>query len=186
MTPHITVRNATLQQMSWATIRWAVVATGTGSLTVMLFVITYTLQPSLWHLAPPVRPLMWSWTPGSGQWISCSQFGAIAILPPWMHQNTVHEAVSSHGHAFEVGIQRKLTVHLPACKVARVIIIPLVAESQTTVTTRSIQKQFSKVFQGLRTLTGEYHIQLLPDTKPHALFTPWHIPLHLPPKLPKT
>ena len=58
---------------------------------------------------------------------------------------------------------------------------------QATVTAENIQRKFSKVFQGLGTLVGEYHIQLRPDTKPHALFMPRHIPLLLSaPKLQKS
>ena len=42
-----------------------------------------------------------------------------------------------------------------------------------------IQKKFPQVFQGLGTLAGEYHIQLHPDAKPHAIFTPRHVPFPL-------
>ena len=42
-----------------------------------------------------------------------------------------------------------------------------------------IQKKFPKVFQGVGTLAGEYHIQLHPDAKPHAIFTPRHVPFPL-------
>ena len=35
------------------------------------------------------------------------------------------------------------------------------------------------MFQGLGTLSGEYEIRLHPDAKPHAIFTPQHIPLPL-------
>ena len=47
----------------------------------------------------------------------------------------------------------------------------------------NIQKKFPNVFQGLGTRAGEYHIQLRPDAKPHALFTPRHVPLPLRPKV---
>ena len=40
-------------------------------------------------------------------------------------------------------------------------------------------KRFQNVFQGLGTLSGEYKIRLHPDAKPHAIFTPRHIPLPL-------
>ena len=43
---------------------------------------------------------------------------------------------------------------------------------QATVTAENIRKKFPKVFQALGTLTGEYNIQLRPDAKLHALFTP--------------
>ena len=42
-----------------------------------------------------------------------------------------------------------------------------------------IQKKFPQVFQGLGTLAVEYHIQLHPDAKPHAIFTPRHVPFPL-------
>ena len=41
------------------------------------------------------------------------------------------------------------------------------------------QKKFPKVFQGLGTLAGDYHIQISQDAKPHAIFTPRHVPLPL-------
>ena len=41
------------------------------------------------------------------------------------------------------------------------------------------QKKFPKVFQGLGTLAGDYHIQIRQDAKPHAIFTPRHVPLPL-------
>jgi len=44
-------------------------------------------------------------------------------------------------------------------------------------------KRFPKVFQGLGKLSGEYNIQLRPDAKPHAVYTPRHIPLPLRPQV---
>ena len=41
------------------------------------------------------------------------------------------------------------------------------------------EKKFPKVFKGLGTLSGDYDIQLQPNAKPHALFTPRHVPLPL-------
>ena len=42
---------------------------------------------------------------------------------------------------------------------------------------------FPKLFKGLGTLAGDYHIQLRPDAKPQALFTPRHVPLPLRPQV---
>ena len=44
-------------------------------------------------------------------------------------------------------------------------------------------KRFPNVFQGLRTLSGEYEIRLHSDAKPHAILTPRHIPLPLRPQV---
>ena len=38
---------------------------------------------------------------------------------------------------------------------------------------------FPKLFQGLGTLKGEYQIQLMPDAKPHTLYTARNIPIPL-------
>ena len=46
-----------------------------------------------------------------------------------MQQLTLAEAASSPGHVLRVGVQRKLTVHLSACRSAGVDSIPLVVES---------------------------------------------------------
>lgn len=56
-------------------------------------------------------------------------------------------------------------------------------DSFEATTTESWQRKFPKIFQGLGTLSGDYHIQLHPDAKPHALFTPHHVPLPLRPKV---
>ena len=42
-----------------------------------------------------------------------------------------------------------------------------------------IQKKFPQIFQGLGTLEGEYHIKIRSDAKPHAIFTPRHVPYPL-------
>ena len=47
----------------------------------------------------------------------------------------------------------------------------------------SWERKFPNVFQGLGTLSGDYHIQLKPDAQPFALFTPRHLPLPLRPKV---
>ena len=55
---------------------------------------------------------------------------------------------------------------------------------QTNLTECSVwQKRFPRVFKGLETLAGEYEIRLRPDAKPHAIFTPRHIPLLLHPQV---
>ena len=45
------------------------------------------------------------------------------------------------------------------------------------------ERKFPKVFKGLGTFSGEYHIQLQPNATPSALFTPRHVPLPLRPKV---
>ena len=54
---------------------------------------------------------------------------------------------------------------------------------QTPTITEDVLKKFPKVFQGLGTMAGEYNIQLCPDAKPHALYTPRHVPLPLRPQV---
>ena len=44
-------------------------------------------------------------------------------------QNTIQEAAFTPGHALQVGIQRKLSAHLPSCRAAGVEFIPIVAET---------------------------------------------------------
>ena len=66
------------------------------------------------------------------------------LLPTWRHgrpaaldvhvisplqQLTLHEAASTPGHALEVGVQRKLSAHLSACRDAGVDFSPIVAET---------------------------------------------------------
>ena len=57
--------------------------------------------------------------------------------------------------------------------------------TQTTAETTAelIKRKFPKAFQGLGNLGKEYEIKLQPDSKPHALFTPRHVPLPLRPKV---
>ena len=69
---------------------------------------------------------------------------ADVYLPTWSHgrpaaldvhvisplqQQTLGEAASIPGHALQVGVQRKLTSHLAACRSAGVDFIPIVAEA---------------------------------------------------------
>ena len=66
------------------------------------------------------------------------------LLPTWCHgrpaaldvhvisplqQLTLHEAASTPGHALEVGVQRKFSAHLSACRAAGVDFFPIVAET---------------------------------------------------------
>ena len=57
--------------------------------------------------------------------------------------------------------------------------------TQTTAETTAelIKRKFPKTFQVLGNLGKEYEIKLQPDIKPHALFTPRHVPLPLRPKV---
>ena len=47
------------------------------------------------------------------------------------------------------------------------------------VSEKDIPKQFPSLFQGLGNLGEEYNIQLKPEAKPFAIFTPRHVPLPL-------
>ena len=49
----------------------------------------------------------------------------------------------------------------------------------TDVSEKDIPKQFPSLFQGLGNLGEEYNIQLKPEAKPFAIFTPRHVPLPL-------
>ena len=49
----------------------------------------------------------------------------------------------------------------------------------TDVSEKDIPKQFPSLFQGLGSLGEEYNIQLKPEAKPFAIFTPRHVPLPL-------
>ena len=52
----------------------------------------------------------------------------VHVISP-LQQQTVHGAASTPGHALQVGVQRKLTSHLSACRSAGVTFIPVVAEA---------------------------------------------------------
>ena len=52
----------------------------------------------------------------------------VHVIPP-LQQLTLHEAASTPGHALEVGVQRKLSAHLSACRDAGVDFPPIVAET---------------------------------------------------------
>ena len=52
----------------------------------------------------------------------------VHVISP-LQQSLVHEAAYSPGHALEVGVRRKLTAHLQACRSTGVSFIPIVAET---------------------------------------------------------
>ena len=56
-------------------------------------------------------------------------------------------------------------------------------QTTTETTAELIKRKFSKAFQGLGNLGKKSEIKLQPDSKPHALFTPRHVPLPLRPKV---
>lgn len=49
----------------------------------------------------------------------------------------------------------------------------------TFATEEDVREKFPSVFRGLGSLGEKYEIRLKPDAKPHALFTPRHVPLPL-------
>ncbi len=53
----------------------------------------------------------------------------------------------------------------------------------TTATTSEIPEKFSSLFHGLGNLGELYNIQLKPDARPYALFSPRNIPLPVRPKV---
>ena len=52
----------------------------------------------------------------------------ITVISP-LQQQTLHAAASTPGHALQVGVQRKLTTHLSACRSAGVEFIPIMSET---------------------------------------------------------
>ncbi len=52
----------------------------------------------------------------------------VHVISP-LQQTLIHEAAFSPGHALEVGVRRKLTTHLQACRSIGVNFIPIVAET---------------------------------------------------------
>ena len=52
-------------------------------------------------------------------------------------------------------------------------------DAVTGVCEQDIPKQFSLLFKGSGYLGEEYHIQLKPEAKPFAIYTPQHVPLPL-------
>ena len=52
----------------------------------------------------------------------------VTVISP-LQQQTLHAAASTPGHALQVGVQRKLTAHLSACRSAGVEFIPIVLET---------------------------------------------------------
>ena len=73
----------------------------------------------------------------------------VTVISP-LQQQTLHAAASTPGHALQVGVQRKLTAHLSACRSAGVDFIPIVLETlgglaEDTITTiRSIRKAITQ------------------------------------------
>ena len=89
-----------------------------------------------------------------------------------------HKGKQSHCQAFVVDQLKNNLLGLPAITDLHLAVRTDSLQTQTT-TTNDIRKRFPKIFQGLGTLAGEYNIQLRPDAKPHAIFTPRHVPLPL-------
>ena len=52
----------------------------------------------------------------------------VSVISP-LQQLTLFEAASSPGHAFSVGVRRKLTSNLPFCRAAGVDFLPIVVET---------------------------------------------------------
>ena len=52
----------------------------------------------------------------------------VSVISP-LQQLTLDEAASSSGHALRVGVRRKLTSNLPACRSAGVDFLPIVVET---------------------------------------------------------
>ena len=73
----------------------------------------------------------------------------VTIISP-LQQETLHAAASTPGHALQVGVQRKLTAHLLACRSTGVEFIPIVSETlgglaeDTIATIRSIGKAMAQ------------------------------------------
>ena len=73
----------------------------------------------------------------------------VTVISP-LQQQTLYAAASTPGHALQVGVQRKLTAHLSACRSAGVDFIPIMLETlgglaEDTITTiRSIGKAITQ------------------------------------------
>ena len=92
-----------------------------------------------------------------------------------------HKGKHSQHQAFVVDHLKTNLLGLPAITALHLAIRTDSLQMQSTAD--DIQDKFPKVFRGLGTLAGEYHIQLCTDAKPHAIFTPRHVPLPLRPKV---
>ena len=92
-----------------------------------------------------------------------------------------HKGKHSQHQAFVVDHLKTNLLGLPAITALHLAIRTDSLQMQSTAD--DIQDKFPKVFRGLGTLAGEYHIQLGADAKPHAIFTPRHVPLPLRPKV---
>ena len=70
----------------------------------------------------PADILLPTWSRG------CPAALDVHVISP-LQQLTLHEAASTPGHALQVGVRRKLTSHLSACRSAGVDFIPVVVET---------------------------------------------------------
>ena len=89
-----------------------------------------------------------------------------------------HKGKQSHRQAFVAEHLKHNLLGLPGITDLHLAIRTDSLQSQITAPD-DVKKRFSKVFQGLGTLAGEYNIQLRPNAKLHAIFTPRHVPLPL-------
>ena len=96
------------------------------------------------------------------------------------HCQLAHQGREVQHQVFVVNLLQKYLLGLSA-----ITALHLAArmDSFEASTTKNWQGMFPKLFKGLGTLAGDYHIQLRPDAKPHALFTPRHVPLPLRPQV---
>ena len=82
-------------------------------------------------------------------------------------------------HVFVVELLETNLLGLPA-----ITALQLLLRTDTVCTEKKTWvEQFPTVFKGLGTISNEYKIKLQPDAKPHAIYTPRHIPLPLRPKV---
>ena len=101
----------------------------------------------------------------------------LAVLGQF-HCHLTHKGNDSYQHVFVINRLQSNLLGLPAI-IALQLAVRMDSIHNTTATPVSWKSKFPKVFQGLGTLSGDYHIQLRPDAKPHALFTPRRVPLPL-------
>ena len=94
-------------------------------------------------LSRPADILLPTWSRGRAAALD------VHVISP-LQQLTVAEAASTPGHALEVGVQRKLSSHLSACREAGVDFVPVVSETlgglaaDTITTIRSIGDAISQ------------------------------------------
>ena len=94
------------------------------------------------------------------------------------HSDISHKGRISQQQIFVVDDLKTNLLGLPA-----IIDLHLVTRTDAVLTetleSKSWLQQFPKVFNGLGKLSGDYTIQLRSDARPHAIFSPRHIPLPL-------